>query len=49
MSRNSHLIKHCFEGTQCDKKPLTKNERLFKELIDKCSGGGVIIYKPVRK
>ena len=42
MSRNAHFMNHLLEGTNCEKKPITKNEKIFKELIEKAQELGAV-------
>lgn len=53
-SRNEHFLEHCIEGSECEREPKSRMEKLLKELIEttKESGnseGGVSIYTPIRE
>lgn len=50
-SRNEHLLNHCIEGSECEKKPKSRIEKLLVELQESIeeNSGGVSIYTPVRE
>lgn len=53
-SRNEHLLEHCIEGSECERKPKSRIEKLLVELQESLknggsSDGGVSIYTPVRE
>ena len=51
-SRNEHLLEHCIEGSECERKPKSRLEKLLVELqesINNGSDGGTTIYTPNRE